>query len=89
VRIFIAGASGVTGTRLVPLLIKEGRTVAGTTRSPDKASMLRALGAEPVARDVFDAAALTEAMVSGRGDTPRGCLGCARDGRGVGSSVAV
>jgi uncharacterized protein YbjT (DUF2867 family) len=64
VRIFIAGASGVIGTRLVPLLIKEGHTVAGLTRSPDKASMLRILGAEPVVCDVFDAAALTGAMVN-------------------------
>jgi nucleoside-diphosphate-sugar epimerase len=63
VRIFIAGASGVIGTRLVPLLIKEGHTVAGMTRSPDKASLLRTLGAEVVVCDVFDAAALTRAMV--------------------------
>jgi uncharacterized protein YbjT (DUF2867 family) len=68
VRIFIAGATGVIGTRLVPLLIKEGHTVAGLTRSPDKAGMLRRLGAEPVACDVFDAAALTQAMVSLRPD---------------------
>jgi nucleoside-diphosphate-sugar epimerase len=59
VRIFLAGASGVIGTRLVPLLIKEGHTVAGLTRSPDKASMLRKLGADTVVCDVFDAAALT------------------------------
>jgi nucleoside-diphosphate-sugar epimerase len=54
VRIFIAGSSGVIGTRLIPLLIKEGHTIAGMTRSPDKASML---GAEAVVCDVFDDAA--------------------------------
>ena len=53
-RIFIAGASGVIGTRLVPLLIKDGHTVAGMTRSPDKAGVLRMLGAEPVVCDVFE-----------------------------------
>lgn len=63
-RIFLAGASGVIGTRLVPLLIKEGHAVAGMTRSPDKAGLLAALGAEPVVCDVFDAAALTEAMAA-------------------------
>ncbi len=67
-RIFIAGASGVIGTRLVPLLIKEGHTVAGMTRSPDKASLLRMLGAEAVVCDVFDAAALTGVMVDFRPD---------------------
>ena len=68
VRIFIAGASGVIGTRLVPLLIKEKDTVAGMTRSPDKASLLRTLGAEAVVCDVFDAAALTRVMVDFRPD---------------------
>ncbi|MGH3070451.1 MAG: NAD-dependent epimerase/dehydratase family protein [Trebonia sp.] len=67
-RIFIAGASGVIGTRLVPLLIKDGHTVAGMTRSPDKAGVLRMLGAEPVVCDVFDTAALTRAMADFRPD---------------------
>jgi nucleoside-diphosphate-sugar epimerase len=64
VRIFIAGASGVIGSRLVPLLIADGHTVAGMTRSPDKASLLRALGAEPVICDVFDADALSRAVAA-------------------------
>lgn len=67
-RIFIAGASGVIGTRLVSLLVKQGHTVAGMTRSPDKASALRALGAEPVICDVFDTAALTGALAGFRPD---------------------
>jgi nucleoside-diphosphate-sugar epimerase len=62
VRIFIAGASGVIGTRLVPLLVADGHTVAGMTRTPGKASLLRELGAEPVICDVFDAGALTRAV---------------------------
>ncbi len=63
-RIFLAGASGVLGVRLVPLLAAAGHTVAGLTRSPDKADRLRELGAEPVVADVFDAAALTRAVVA-------------------------
>jgi hypothetical protein len=62
-RIFVAGASGVIGVRLVPLLVAEGHTVAGMTRSPAKAQRLRELGAEPVVRDVFDVDALVGAVV--------------------------
>jgi nucleoside-diphosphate-sugar epimerase len=65
-RIFIAGASGVIGVRLVPLLVEAGHVVAAMTRSPDKTGLLRGLGAQPVVCDVFDAAALTRA-VSGFG----------------------
>jgi nucleoside-diphosphate-sugar epimerase len=64
VRIFVAGASGVIGSRLVPLLVADGHTVAGMTRSPDKAGLLRELGAEPVVCDVFDAGALTRAVAA-------------------------
>jgi nucleoside-diphosphate-sugar epimerase len=62
VRIFVAGASGVIGVRLVPLLIADGHTVAGMTRSADKAGLLRELGAEPVVCDVFDPDGLTAAV---------------------------
>ncbi|HYK68222.1 MAG TPA: NAD(P)H-binding protein [Streptosporangiaceae bacterium] len=60
-RILIAGASGVIGVRLVPLLVAAGHEVAGLTRSPGKSGMLRDLGAQPVVCDVYDADALTEA----------------------------
>jgi uncharacterized protein YbjT (DUF2867 family) len=60
--VFIAGASGVIGARLVPLLAAAGHTVAGMTRSPGKAGLLAELGAEPVVCDVFDAGALTRAV---------------------------
>jgi uncharacterized protein YbjT (DUF2867 family) len=66
VRIFVAGASGVIGVRLVPLLVGGGHVVAAMTRSPGKAGLLRELGAQPVVCDVFDAGALTRA-VSGFG----------------------
>jgi NAD(P)-dependent dehydrogenase (short-subunit alcohol dehydrogenase family) len=61
-RIFLAGASGVIGLRLVPMLIAQGHDVAAMTRSPEKTERLAALGAEPVVCDVFDPAALTEAV---------------------------
>jgi nucleoside-diphosphate-sugar epimerase len=65
-RIFIAGATGVIGIRLVPLLIAAGNEVAGMTRSPNKLPELEALGAQPVLCDVYHAAALRAAIVEFR-----------------------
>lgn len=62
-RIFLAGATGVIGVRLVPLLVSAGHEVAGLTRSPAKREMLRELGAEAVVCDVYEAAALRHAVV--------------------------
>src|ERR687887_587687 len=61
-RVFVAGASGVIGVRLVPQLVVAGHEVAGMTRSPAKVELLRGLGAEPVVCDAFDAHALREAV---------------------------
>jgi nucleoside-diphosphate-sugar epimerase len=59
-RVFVAGATGVMGVRLVPLLVDAGHTVAGMTRSrPDTVA---ALGAEPVVVSAFDAEALAAAV---------------------------
>ena len=63
-RIFLAGATGVIGVRLLPLLVEAGHVVAGMTRSRAKVAQLRALGAEPVVCDVFDADALTRAVTA-------------------------
>ena len=62
-RVFVAGASGAIGTRLVPQLISQGHEVIGTFRSPGGAERLRGLGAEPVALDLLDAAAVREAVL--------------------------
>jgi uncharacterized protein YbjT (DUF2867 family) len=45
VRIFLAGATGVIGTRLIPLLVEDGHVVAGMTRSAGRAGLVRDLGA--------------------------------------------
>ncbi len=68
VRIFLAGATGVIGVRLVPLLIEAGHEVAGMTRSARKADEISAAGATPVVCDVYDPAALTAAVVEFRPD---------------------
>src|SRR6185312_15135243 len=65
-RIFIAGASGTLGRRLVPQLIARGHHVTGTTRS--RAEELRALGAEPVIVDPLDAEAVRDAVVRAEPD---------------------
>lgn len=64
VRIYLAGATGVIGTRLLPLLIEAGHEVAGMTRSAAKADQVRAAGAEPVVCDVYDLDALIAAVVA-------------------------
>jgi nucleoside-diphosphate-sugar epimerase len=63
-RVFVAGASGVIGLRLLPLLVAAGHEVAAMTRSPGKLQRLRDLGAEPVLCDAFDADALREMVVT-------------------------
>jgi nucleoside-diphosphate-sugar epimerase len=67
-RIFIAGASGAIGRRLVPMLIERGHTVTGTTRTPDKASLLRTLGAEPVVIDALDREQVMRAVARAQPD---------------------
>jgi nucleoside-diphosphate-sugar epimerase len=57
-KIFVAGATGAVGRRLVPLLTAAGHEVAGLTRSPAKASLLRSMGATPVIADALDRAAV-------------------------------
>jgi len=61
-RVFVAGASGAIGRRLCRLLVNEGWSVIGTTRSPEKAPMLLELGVEPVIVDVFDDARLVDVV---------------------------
>jgi uncharacterized protein YbjT (DUF2867 family) len=64
VRVFVAGATGVIGIRLVPLLVAAGHDVAGMTRSPEKVERLRALGAEPIVCNVYDAEELSAAVAN-------------------------
>ncbi len=66
--IFLAGAGGVIGQRLTPLLVAAGHRVTGTTRSADKAAAVAALGAVPVVVDVFDADGLTRAVAAAKPD---------------------
>ena len=67
-KIFLAGATGAIGRRLVPLLLNARHYVIGTTRSTAKADGLRAAGVEAVVVDVFDAQALSAAVLEAHPD---------------------
>ncbi len=67
-RVFVAGASGAIGSRLVPQLVAAGHDVVGTFVSPGHDQRIRALGAEPVALDVLDAAAVRRAVLDAHPD---------------------
>ena len=67
-RIFVAGASGALGSRLVPQLIDAGHEVIGSHNSPSSAELLRTLGAKPVMVDLLDAYAVRQAVLQSEPD---------------------
>ncbi|AWB96898.1 dehydrogenase [Agromyces badenianii] len=67
-RVFIAGATGAIGSRLVPLLVADGHDVVGTSRSADRLSAIDAAGARGVVMDGLDAASVRTAVVEARPD---------------------
>jgi uncharacterized protein YbjT (DUF2867 family) len=67
-RIFLAGATGVIGARLLPLMLAEGHLVAAMTRTADKINGLRIAGVTPVLCDLFDQQALIAAITDFRPD---------------------
>jgi 2-alkyl-3-oxoalkanoate reductase len=67
-RVFLAGATGVIGTPLVPQLLQAGHEVTAMTRSVLRAAQLEAVGADPVVCDVFDAAEVRAAMAGAAPD---------------------
>lgn len=68
VRIFLAGATGLIGIRLLRLMLADGHVVAAMTRTSAKIDGLRVPGVTPVLCDVFDADALTAAVKNFRPD---------------------
>jgi nucleoside-diphosphate-sugar epimerase len=67
-RVFVAGATGVIGRRLLPALRSAGHEPIGMTRSPEKAEALRAQGMEAVVCDAYDAAGLARAVTDARAE---------------------
>ena len=64
-RVFVAGAGGAVGKRLLPLLIEGGHQVVALTRSPEREASLRRAGATPVIADGLDRDAVTAAVRNG------------------------
>ncbi len=61
-RVFVAGAGGAVGRRLVPMLVARGHHVTGTASRPESAEQIRQLGAEPVVVGGLDAVGIGEAV---------------------------
>ena len=61
-RVFITGATGVIGSRAVPLLLQAGHTVTAASRSEHNREALRNAGAAPVDVDLFDVVSLRGVM---------------------------
>jgi len=67
-RVFVAGATGAIGRRLIPRLLAAGHQVAATTRTAAKVEELRRLGAEPLVVDGLDRNAVAKAVAETRPD---------------------
>jgi len=61
-KVFVAGATGALGARLVPQLVANGHDVVGMTRSPEKQDLVRSLGARPAVADALDPDAVARAV---------------------------
>ena len=67
-KVFLAGATGALGRRLIPLLRANGHDVVGTTTSQAKRSILWDLGAKPVVVDILDRDAVLAAVEAAEPD---------------------
>jgi nucleoside-diphosphate-sugar epimerase len=67
-RVFVAGASGALGTRLVAQLVERGHEVIGTYKTPGHGARIRTLGAEPIALDLLYPRAVRTAVLGAAPD---------------------
>jgi nucleoside-diphosphate-sugar epimerase len=67
-RVFVAGATGAVGSRLIPLLVSAGHSVLGLTRTPGKAETIRRAGADVAVVDALDGLAVRQAVISAKPD---------------------
>ncbi|MGH9194190.1 MAG: NAD-dependent epimerase/dehydratase family protein [Acidimicrobiia bacterium] len=62
-KIFIAGATGVVGRRAIKILVAGGDQVTAMARNPDKASLVKEIGAIPTSVDLFDPDSVRHSLV--------------------------
>ena len=67
-KIFVAGATGAIGNRLIPILVGAGYQVIGTTRTPAKTDAIRAAGGEAVLVDALNPVSVLQAIQAARPD---------------------
>jgi len=67
-KVFVAGATGAVGRRLVPQLVWNGHEVVGTTRTPAKFGLLHSLGADAVLMDGLDPVEVQDAVAHAKPD---------------------
>jgi nucleoside-diphosphate-sugar epimerase len=65
-RMFVAGASGALGRRLVPMLVQRGHEVVGTTRSKDRAKGIESAGATAAVLDALNREEVLQAVTQAR-----------------------
>jgi nucleoside-diphosphate-sugar epimerase len=90
-RVFVTGASGALGSRLVPRLIDAGHEVIGTYNSASSAELLRVLGATPVQVDLLDPSAVGCAVIDAAPDAiihQATALGNSKFGRNLDATFA-
>jgi nucleoside-diphosphate-sugar epimerase len=66
--VFLAGATGVLGRRIVALLLARGQHVTTLTRSPAGADLVRSLGADAVLGDALDTESVHAAVLAAAPD---------------------
>ena len=91
-RVFVTGASGALGSRLVPQLIDAGHEVVGTHNSPASAELLRTLGAKPLLVDLLDVRAVRKAVLDNEPEAivhEATALGKAKFGRNFDKAFAM
>lgn len=65
-KVFVTGASGAIGKRLVPQLIGGGHEVVGAFKSPSNIELVRAMGAKPLVLDLLDAGAVRKEILKAK-----------------------
>ena len=60
--VFLTGATGVIGRRVIPMLVERGHQVTAAVRAPDRVRLVSELGARPRVLDLFDPAAVRLAV---------------------------